>query len=115
MANSYEWTYPQLDRVATEGDNSDVVKTIHWRVTATSDSETDADGNALSATKYGTTSVEMEDGAEFVAYNDLTKDWCKAKVLADMGQTEDEVKAALDADIAEKASPSILTGTPSGW
>ena len=27
MANSYEWTYPQLDRVATEGDKSDVVKT----------------------------------------------------------------------------------------
>ena len=115
MANAYEWTYPQLERVAKEGKNSHVIKVIHWRVTATSDSDKDADGNFLTSTMYGTTGVEAEDGAAFTPYNDITKDWCKTKVLADMSKTEAEVKTMLDAQITEQATPSILTGTPSSW
>ena len=107
--------YPQLDRVAKEGDNVDVVQTIHWRVNCVSDSDKDADGNFLTATQYGAVSTPMEEGAEFVAYNSITKDWCKTKVLADVGKTEEELKAQLDADIAEQKTPTILTGTPSGW
>ena len=115
MATTMTFEYPQLDRVAKEGDNVDVVQTIHWRVNCVSDSDKDADGNYLSATKYGTTSVAYESGASFVAYNSLTKDWCKTRVLADLGQTEAQVKADLDADIAEQKTPTTLTGTPSGW
>jgi len=115
MATTMTFEYPQLDRVAKEGDNVDVVQTIHWRVNCVSDSDKDADDNFLSATKYGTTATAVEEGAEFVAYNSITKDWCKAKVLADLGQTEAELKAALDADIAEQKTPTTLTGTPSGW
>ena len=115
MATTMTFEYPQLDRVAKEGDKADVVQTIHWRVNCVSDSDKDADGNYLLATKYGTTSVAYESGASFVAYNSLTKDWCKAKVLADLGQTEAEVKADLDADITEQKTPTTLTGTPSGW
>lgn len=115
MATTMTFEYPQLDRVATEGSNSDVVKVIHWRVNCVSDSDKNADGNYLSATKYGTTSVAYESGASFVAYNSLTKDWCKTRVLADLGQTEAQVKADLDADIAEQKTPTTLTGTPSGW
>jgi len=115
MGTTMTFEYPQLDRVATEGSNSDVVKVIHWRVNCVSDSDKGAGGNYLTATRYGTTSVEVEEGASFVAYNSITKDWCKAKVLAALGQTEAEVKAMLDADIAEQKTPTILTGTPSGW
>ena len=115
MATTMTFEYPQLDRVAKEGDNVDVVKVIHWRVNCVSDSDKDVDGNFLTATKYGTTSVEVEEGADFIAYDSISKDWCKEKVLADLGQTEDEVKADLDADIAEQKTPTTLTGTPSGW
>jgi len=115
MATTMTFEYPQLDRVAKEGDKVDVVQTIHWRVNCVSDSDKDADDNFLSATQYGTTGTPMEEGADFVAYDSITKDWCKAKVLADMGKTEDELKAVLDADIAEQKTPTILTGTPSGW
>ena len=115
MATAMTFEYPQLDRVAKDGDKNDVVQTIHWRVNCVSDSDKDADGNFLTATKYGTTATAVEEGAEFVAYNSITKDWCKAKVLADLGQTEAELKAALDADIAEQKTPTTLTGTPSGW
>tara|TARA_R100001463_G_scaffold89967_1_gene144714 strand:- start:4933 stop:5280 length:348 start_codon:yes stop_codon:yes gene_type:complete len=115
MATAMTFEYPQLDRVAKEGDNVDVVQTIHWRVNCVSDSDKDADGNYLTAGMYGTVSTPMEEGADFVAYDSITKDWCKAKVLADMGKTEEELKAALDADIAEQKTPSVLTGTPSSW
>ena len=115
MATTMTFDYPQLDRVATEGSNSDVVKVIYWRVNCVSDSDKDTDGNFLTATQYGTTSTPMEEGADFVAYNSITKDWCKAKGLADMGKTEEELKALLDANIAEQKTPTILTGVPSGW
>jgi hypothetical protein len=115
MATTMTFEYPQLDRVAKEGDNVDVVQTIHWRVNCVSDSDKDADGNYLTASMYGTAATPMEEDADFVAYNSITKDWCKAKVLADMGKTEDELKAVLDADIAEQKTPTILTDTPSGW
>ena len=115
MATTMTFEYPQLDRVAKDGDKVDVVQTIHWRVNCVSDSDKDADGNYLTATMYGTVATPMEEGASFVAYNSITKDWCKEKVLASMGKTEEELKAVLDLVIAEQKTPSILTGTPSSW
>ena len=115
MATTMTFEYPQLDRVAKDGDNVDVVQTIHWRVNCVSDSDKDADGNFLTATQYGTTATAVEEGAEFVAYNSITKDWCKARVLTHLGKTETEIKAGLDKIITEQKTPAILTGTPSGW
>jgi hypothetical protein len=115
MANSYTWIFPTLERAASEGGNSDVIKTIHWSIEAVSDSDKDSDGNWLMAKRYGTTATPMEEGAEFVAYDSITKDWCKARVLSALSETEDQVKAKLDAVIAEQKTPTILTGTPSGW
>jgi hypothetical protein len=40
MAITYEWSFPNF-----ETNSENVVKTIHWRYTAT-DSETDGEGNA---------------------------------------------------------------------
>ena len=115
MATTMTFEYPQLDRVAKDGKKVDVVQTIHWRVNCVSDSDKDADGAYLTATMYGTVSTPKEEGADFVAYDSITKDWCKAKVLASIGKTEEELKAALDANIAEQKTPTILTGVPSGW
>jgi len=115
MANSYTWTFPTLERVATEGSNADVITTIHWIIEAVSDSDKDSDGKWLRAKFYGTTAVTQESGVSFTAYNSITKDWCKARVLSALSQTEDQVKAQLDGVITEQKTPTILTGTPSGW
>ena len=115
MANTYTWDFPTLDTAPTEGDLSDVIKTIHWRITAVSDSEQDADNNYLSTSMYGTTGVEVDDDADFIAFESVTQDWCKAKVLAGLVQTEEEVQASLDAQIDEMASPSIVGKVPSSW
>ena len=115
MANTYTWDFPTLDTAPTEGDLSDVIKTIHWRITAVSDSEQDADNNYLSTSMYGTTGVEVDPDADFVAFDSVTQDWCKEKVLADMTKTEEEVQTLLDAQIAEMATPSIVGKVPSSW
>ena len=39
MANTYTWDFPTLDTAPSEDGLSDVIKTIHWRITAVSDSE----------------------------------------------------------------------------
>ncbi len=115
MANTYTWDFPQLDTAPTEGDLSDVIKTIHWRITAVSDSEQDADNNYLSATMYGTTGVEVDDDADFIAFDSVTKDWCKEKVLASLDKTEAEMQANLDTQIETLANPPIVGKTPSSW
>ena len=38
MANTYTWDFPTLDTAPSEDGLSDVIKTIHWRITAVSDS-----------------------------------------------------------------------------
>ena len=115
MANTYTWTFPTLDRVASEGGKSDVVKRVHWVIQAVSDSDKDSRGAWLQAKIYGATPIVAESGVAFTAYNSITKDWCKARVLSALGETEKEIKAKLDARITEQKTPTILTGTPSGW
>ena len=115
MANSYTRTFPVLERVATEGGKSDVIKVIYWSIEAVSDSDKDNLGNWLTSKVYGTIGVTQEKGESFTAYDSITKDWCKARVLAHLGYTEDELKTRLDKNIEKRKTPRILTGTPSGW
>ena len=115
MANTYTWDFPTLDTAPSEDDLSDVIKTIHWRITAVSDSEQDADGNYLSASSYGTAGAGEVDPDNFVAFNSVTRDWCKEKVLASLGQTEADLQANLDTQIDNLANPPIVQKVPAGW
>jgi hypothetical protein len=115
MANTYTWDFPTLDTALSEDGLSDVIKTIHWRITAVSDSETNADGNAISASAYGATSAGEVDPDNFVAFDSVTKDWCKERVLASLGQTEAELQANLDTQIDNIANPPIVSKKPVGW
>jgi hypothetical protein len=115
MANTYTWDFPQLDTAPSEDGLSDVIKTIHWRFTAVSDSEQNAEGDYLSTSAYGSAGAGEVDPDNFVAFNSVTKDWCKAKVLASLGQTEAELQANLDTQIEELANPPIVHKTPASW
>ena len=114
MANTYTWDFPTLDTAPSEDGLSDVIKTIHWRITAVSDSEQDAGGNYLSASSYGTAAPEL-DPDNFVAFNSVTRDWCKEKVLASLGQTETDLQANLDTQIDNLANPPMVSKVPAGW
>ena len=115
MANTYTWDFLQIDTAPSEGDLTDVAKTIHWRVTAVSDSETNAEGQALSVSAYGTAGAGEVDADTFVAFDSLTKDWCKERVLAGSGKTEAKMQEMLDSQMNAIANPPIVGKIPAGW
>jgi hypothetical protein len=86
-----------------ERNSDDGVVVAHWRVNK-------AQGENV-ASSYGTVSFTPDPSAEgYVAYADLTEEtvigWVQEAI-----DTE-ALEASLDADLAEQASPSIITGTP---
>jgi hypothetical protein len=115
MANTYSWDYPQIDTAPTENSLTDVAKTIHWRFTATSDTETNEEGAPLSVSAYGTASAGEANADNFVAFDDITKDWCKEKVLAGLDKTEAELQSMLDEQIQNLVTPPIVGKVPAGW
>jgi len=115
MANTYNWDFPQIDTAPSEGDLTNVAKTIHWRMSAVSDTETDDEGNALSVSAYGTASAGEVDADNFIAFDDLTQDWCKAKVLESLDKTENEMQTMLDEQITALANPPIVGKVPASW
>jgi len=115
MANTYNWDFPQLDTAPTEGALSDVVKTVHWRFTATSDTETNDEGQALSVSAYGTAGAGEADADSFTAFDSLTQEWCKDKVLAGLDKTEAELQTMLDEQMQNLVTPPIVGKVPAGW
>jgi len=118
MANTYTWDFPTLDvHNSAQNGHDDVIQTVHWRVTAVSDSETDADGNALSVSAYGSVGLSTPDAGDssFIAFDSVTKDNCKSWVLANLGKTEAEMQTMLNDQITALASPPLGQRTPSGW
>ena len=107
MANTYAWTINALDTNPIREDLTDVVYNIHWGITATSD-QTDADGNAYTATSIGTQSVAAPDADNFTAFEDLTQEivegWLEASEL-----DVDAIKSGLDAQLIEKITPTSVT------
>tara|TARA_R100001510_G_C7603114_1_gene169081 strand:+ start:417 stop:761 length:345 start_codon:yes stop_codon:yes gene_type:complete len=114
MANTYTWNFPVLERKVTEGDLSDVVKTIHYCYTATSD-QNNADGNPYSATLYGAVGLGSADSGSFIAFDSITTDQAIAWVLAGLDKTEEELQTVLDNTITNEITPPLISGIPSGW
>ena len=108
MANTYTWNFVQLDTAPTEGSLSDVVKSIHWRITGVSDAN-----NTISS--YGQATVGDADADSFTAFNSLTEAWCKTQVLAALDKTEAEVKSDIDTQLAELDTPTSVGKIPSSW
>ena len=109
MAISYEWDVKTVDTYPTKDSKSDVVHNVHWRLTATDDTNNDADGNPQTATVYGSQGLDTSDLSSFTEFADLTASDVQGWVEAAMG--EDEVqskKDGLDAQIAEKVTPTSV-------
>lgn len=93
MATEYTWSFPNFE---VDADNK--VKVIHWRL--------DAVDGEYSAGMYGTDSETIDQDFE-----SITKDEAKACVIAHSEQTEDEMKAVLDAQIEEQKNPATVSKT----
>ena len=101
MAITYEWSFPNF-----ECDSSNIVKTIHWRYTAT-DSETDTFGNPVySASMYGSCA-----GSEGMNFDSMTKEHCVSCVLENQDTTEEEMQSNLSAQIEDQKAPALTSKT----
>jgi hypothetical protein len=110
MAISYEWDCKTCDTYPTKSGKSNVVYNVHWKLTATDGSNNDSDGNPQTASIYGTQAVSTDDLSSFKNWSSLTNSdvqgWVEAALTAD---TVTAMKASLDAQIAEKVSPTSVT------
>ena len=109
---TYEWDVSTVDTYPTKDSKSDVVYNVHWRLTATDDTNKDSDGNNWTADVYGSQVVDTSDLSSFTAFADLTasdvQGWVEAALGADKVTAK---KASLDAEIAEKVSPTSVSKT----
>jgi len=112
MAIGYTWDVSTVDTYPTHNSQNDVVYNVHWRLTATDDTNQDSDGNNWTATSYGSQAVDTSDLSSFTAFADLTASDVQGWVEAALGADEvTAMKAALDAQIAEKITPTSVTKT----
>ena len=113
MAINYTWDVSTVDVKEVEG-NADTVFNVHWRLTGTDDTNTVKDSQdndvAASATVYGSIGLDTSDLSNFTAFADLTASNVQGWVEAAMGADKiTEMKAGLDANIAELVTPTVQT------
>jgi hypothetical protein len=112
MAINYTWDVSTVDTYPTKDSKSDVVHNVHWRLKATDDTNKDSDGNNWTADVYGSQVVDTSDLSSFKAFADLTASDVQGWVEAALGADEVTAKkASLDANIAEKITPTSVTKT----
>ena len=110
---SHTWKVAALDYAVSQDGLSNVVTTVHWTC-----SKEDENGNSGSA--YGTHSLPAPDASNFTAWDDLDEStvlsWMTADMVATAAEGEetevDRVQSSVDAQIAEKATPTNGTGVP---
>ena len=112
MAISYAWDVSTVDTYPTKDSNSDVVHNVHWSLTATDDTNKDSDGNYWTAGVYGSQGLDTDSISSFTAFASLdaakVQSWVEAALGADAVTA---MKASLDAEIAEKVTPTSVTKT----
>ena len=71
MAINYTWDVNTCDVYPTKSGKSNVVHTVHWRITATDDTNNDADGNPQTADIYGSQQLNTSDLSSFTNWSSL--------------------------------------------
>ncbi len=102
---TYTWNNKTVDTYPTLEGNTDVIFNVHWRLIGE-----DKNGNVGST--YGTISLDTSDLSNFTAFDSITEEQVNGWVEANMGAEEVQAKKdAIDAQVAEKVNPSVVTKT----
>ena len=110
MAIGYTWDCKTCDTYPSKGGKSNVVHNVHWRLTATDDTNKDSEGNNWTATFYGTQLLDTSDLSSFIEWSSLKASDVQGWVETAMGSDAvTAMKTALDAEIAEKVTPTSVT------
>lgn len=111
MAIAYTWDCKTVDTYPTKDSKADVIFNVHWRLNGVKQVEGE-DLNPMTGDSYGVVSLDTEDLSTFTAFADITEENVISWVEAALG--EDQVaalKASIDAQIAEKITPTVVTKT----
>ena len=112
MAIGYTWDCKTCDTYPSKGGKSNVVYNVHWRLTATDDTNKDSDGNNWTSTIYGTQAVSTDDLSSFINWSSLKESDVQGWVETAMGSDAvTAMKTSLDAQIAEKVTPTTVQKT----
>ena len=115
MAINYTWDVSTVDTYPTKDSKSDVVYNVNWRLKATDDTNKETiDGVEVNITSevYGAQVVDTSDLSSFKAFADLAASDVQGWVEAALGADEvTAMKSGLDAQIAEKVTPTSVTKT----
>ncbi len=98
MSITYTWNVNTMDTAPSEDGLANVVKVVHWRLSATDGTHT--------AETYSTVSLDAPAAGSFTAFESLTEAqviaWVESKI--DVAAT----KSSLDAQLASLANPPIV-------
>ena len=109
MAISYTWDVSTCDTYPSKSGKSNVVHTVHWRLTGTDDSNNDADGNPQAVTVYGAQELDTSDLSSFINWSSLKASDVQGWVESALGADDvSALKANIDARIAEKVTPTSV-------
>ena len=108
---TYDWNCKTVDAYPQDGDYTDLVYNVHWRVTGTSD-ELKPDGTAYSATNIGTQPLDVSDVTEFIPFEDLTNEQVVAWTKGAMGEEQvASIEASIESQINSLITPTTVTLT----
>ena len=109
MAIGYTWNVSTVDTYPTKDSKADVIHNVHWRLTATDDTNKDSDGNNWTMTSYGTQSVDTSDLSSFTAFDSVSASDVQGWVETAIGSDEvTAMKANLDVGIADMVTPTSV-------
>lgn len=104
MAITYTWEFPALDiAYADESGFSNVVRTVHWRLTAEED--------GVSSDSYGTVKLPQA-RMPFTNFEALTHGIVERWVETTLGEQLDQIKSNLATALAQKKTPIIAEVSP---
>jgi hypothetical protein len=108
---TFEWNCRTVDVHPTEGEYTDVVYNVHWRVTGTSD-QVDPEGNAYTSTSIGTQVLDTSTITDFIPFADLTNAEVVQWTKDTMGTEQvDQIEAGIESSINEEINPTSITMT----
>jgi len=109
MAISYTWDVNTVDVYPTDGDYTDVIYNVHWRLNAI-DTQVDAEGNPYTASAYGTQVLDTSDLSDFIDFDSVTSAEVQGWTESAMGEEKvQSYKDSLDANIAGQINPTSVT------
>ena len=106
MAINYAWDVSTVDTYPTKDSNSDVVYNVHWRLTATDDTNKDSDGEYWTAGVYGSQQLDTDSISSFVAFGSL--DAAKVQSWVEAALTSDTVLPLASVPVIVKLTPEIF-------